>query len=45
MSVISASCPAPADIDEAPFKAARGIFELADGSTLTRVVGGSCKVG
>jgi len=45
MSVISASCPAPADIDEAPFKAARGIFELADGSTLTRVVSGSCKVG
>lgn len=44
MSVISASCPAPADIGEAPFKAARGIFELADGSTLTRVVSGSCKV-
>jgi hypothetical protein len=45
MSVISASCPAPADLNEVPFKAARGIFELADGSTLTRVVGGSCKVG
>ena len=43
LSVISASCPAPADLDEVPFKAARGVFELADGSTLTRVVGGSCR--
>ena len=43
LSVISASCPAPADLDEVPFKAARGVFELADGSTLTRVVDGSCK--
>ena len=37
MSVISASCPAPAGIREAPFKAARGTYELAGGSTLTRV--------
>jgi hypothetical protein len=43
MSVISASCPAPAGLDEVPFKAARGVFELADGSSLTRVVGGTCK--
>lgn len=43
LSVLSASCPAPADLDEVPFKAARGVFELADGSTLTRVVDGSCK--
>jgi hypothetical protein len=44
MSVISASCPAPADLDEVPFKAARGVFELADGNSLTRSVGGSCRV-
>lgn len=44
LSVISASCPAPADLNEVPFRAARGIFELTDGSKLTRVVGGSCKV-
>jgi hypothetical protein len=44
MSVISASCPAPAGIREAPFKAARGIYELADGSTLTRTLSGSCQV-
>jgi hypothetical protein len=44
MSVISASCPAPAGIHKAPFKAARGIYELADGSTLTRTLSGSCEV-
>jgi hypothetical protein len=44
MSVISASCPAPAGVREAPFKAARGIYELADGSTLTRTLSGSCQV-
>jgi hypothetical protein len=44
MSVISASCPAPPDLDEVPFRAARGIFEMADGSKLARVVGGRCKV-
>ncbi len=44
MSVISASCPAPEGIREAPFKAARGIYELGDGSTLTRTLSGSCQV-
>jgi hypothetical protein len=44
MSVVSASCPAPAGVREAPFKAARGIYELADGSTLTRTLSGSCQV-
>jgi hypothetical protein len=44
MSVISASCPAPAGIREAPFKAARGTYELADGSTLTRTFSDSCVV-
>jgi hypothetical protein len=44
MSVISASCPAPAGVRKAPFKAARGIYELADGSTLTRTLSGSCQV-
>jgi hypothetical protein len=44
MSVISASCPAPAGIHKAPFKAARGVYELADGSTLTRTLSGSCQV-
>ncbi len=43
MSVISASCPAPPGLDVVPFKAARGVFELGDGSRLTRVVGGTCK--
>jgi hypothetical protein len=45
MSVISASCPAPKDVHVAPFKAARGTFELAGGSTLTRTVSSTCKVG
>jgi hypothetical protein len=44
MSVISATCPAPADVREVPFKAARGTFELAGGSTLTRTVNGTCRV-
>ncbi len=44
MSVISASCPAPAGTREAPFKAARGTYELADGRTLTRTLSGSCQV-
>jgi hypothetical protein len=42
MSVISASCPLPADLDEAPFRAARGVFELGDGSTLTRILVSTC---
>jgi hypothetical protein len=44
MSVISASCPAPAGIRKAPFRAARGIYELADGRKLTRTLSGSCQV-
>jgi hypothetical protein len=44
MSVISASCPAPRGIREAPFKAARGTYELADGSSLTRTLNGACEV-
>jgi hypothetical protein len=43
MSVVRASCPAPADLRTVPFKAARGIFELADGQTLTRTLSGTCK--
>lgn len=43
MSVISASCPAPPDIQVVPFKAARGVFEMSDGSSLTRIVGGRCR--
>lgn len=43
-SVFSASCPAPPGVDQVPFRAARGTFELADGTSLTRVVGGSCRV-
>ena len=44
MSVISASCPAPPGIREAPFKAARGTYELGDGTTLTRTFSDTCKV-
>ena len=44
LSVVSATCPAPPDLDRVPFKAARGTFELADGQVLTRTLGGSCKV-
>jgi hypothetical protein len=43
LSVVSASCPAPTDLRVVPFKAARGTFELADGQTLTRTLGGTCK--
>lgn len=42
-SVVSATCPAPADLREVPFKAARGSFELADGQVLGRTLGGSCR--
>jgi hypothetical protein len=44
-SFLSASCPAPAGIAEAPFRAARGTYYLAGGRVLTRVVAGSCRVG
>jgi hypothetical protein len=43
-SFLSASCPAPAGIGEAPFRAARGTYYLAGGKVLTRVVSGSCAV-
>jgi hypothetical protein len=43
-SFLAASCPAPAGIAAAPFRAARGTYYLADGRVLTRVVSGSCRV-
>lgn len=43
-SFLSASCPAPAGIGEAPFRAARGTYYLSGGRVLTRVVTGSCRV-
>jgi hypothetical protein len=43
LSVVTATCPAPADLSEVPFKAARGTFYLADGKVLTRTVSGSCR--
>lgn len=42
-SVISATCPAPKDLREVPFKAARGSFELTDGQILSRTLGGVCR--
>jgi hypothetical protein len=45
MSVLSASCPAPRGIRKAPFKAVRGTYRLAGGTTLTRVLTGTCEVG
>jgi hypothetical protein len=44
-SFLAASCPAPAGIAEAPFRAARGTYYLAGGRVLTRVIAGSCVVG
>lgn len=44
-SFLSASCPAPAGISTAPFRAARGTYFLGDGRRLSRVIGGSCRVG
>jgi hypothetical protein len=41
-SVVSATCPAPPDLRRVPFKAARGSFDLADGQTLVRTLGGIC---
>jgi len=43
-SFLAASCPAPAGIAEAPFRAARGTYYLAGGRVLTRVISGSCRV-
>jgi hypothetical protein len=41
-SVVSATCPAPADLRTVPFKAARASFELADGEVLTRSLNSTC---
>jgi hypothetical protein len=43
-SVLSASCPAPQGFPSASFRAARAVFMLADGSQITRVVSGRCRV-
>lgn len=43
-SLLAAGCPAPAGIYSAPFKLARGIFNLADSSTRSRVLTGVCHV-
>jgi hypothetical protein len=43
-SVLAAGCPAPAGFNSAPFKLARGVFRLADGSTRSRVLSGVCRV-
>lgn len=43
-SVLSASCPAPRGFPSAGFRAARAIFFLADGRSITRVVSGRCRV-
>lgn len=43
-SLLSAGCPAPAGFSSAPFKLARGVFRLADGSTRSRVLSGVCHV-
>ena len=44
LSLLAANCPAPSGIREAPFKAARGTYHLAEGRTLTRVLSGTCEV-
>ncbi len=44
LSFLSASCPAPAGIGKAPFRAARGTYYLSGGTVLSRVVNGSCAV-
>jgi hypothetical protein len=43
-SLLAAGCPAPAGFNSAPFKLARGVFHLADGSTRSRVLNGVCRV-
>lgn len=43
-SVLVAGCPAPAGVNSALFKLARGVFRVADGSTRSRVLGGVCHV-
>jgi len=43
-SLLAAGCPAPAGFSSAPFKLARGVFRLADGSTRSRTLSGVCHV-
>jgi hypothetical protein len=43
-SLLAAGCPAPAGFNSAPFKLARGVFRLADGSTRSRILSGVCHV-
>ena len=43
-SVLVAGCPAPAGVNSALFKLARGVFHVADGSTRSRVLSGVCHV-
>lgn len=43
-SLLAAGCPAPAGLPSAPFKLAKGVFNLADGSTRSRVLTGICHV-
>lgn len=43
-SLLAAGCPAPAGLTSAPFKLARGVFNLADGSTRSRILTGICHV-
>ncbi len=43
-SLLAAGCPAPAGFNSAPFKLARGVFRLADGTTRSRVLSGVCRV-
>jgi len=43
-SLLSAGCPAPRGFDSAPFKLARGEFQLADGSSRSRTLTGVCRV-
>ena len=43
-SLLTAGCPAPSGFSSAPFKLARGVFSLADGSTRSRVLSGVCHV-
>lgn len=43
-SLISANCPAPRGFSSAIFAAARGVYRLADGREITRLVSGTCHV-
>jgi hypothetical protein len=43
-SLLAAGCPAPAGLTSVPFKLAKGVFNLADGSSRSRVLTGICHV-